>query len=125
MDRKNSKCPAEFTLALIGGRWKVVILYHLFPSRKRFSELLRLLDGPTQKMLTQQLRELERDGLVHRKVYAEVPPRVEYSLTPVGMSLKPVVDAMVKWGEVTRGRGCESGVKKSAPRRTKRTLVSA
>lgn len=125
MDRKNSACPAEFTLALIGGRWKVVILYHLFPGRKRFSELLRLLDGPTQKMLTQQLRELERDGLVHRKVYAEVPPRVEYSLTPLGMSLKPVIDAMVKWGAVTRGTPCTTETEKRSPsRRTKQALAS-
>jgi DNA-binding HxlR family transcriptional regulator len=86
-------------LELIEGRWKVLILWHLFPNLKRFSELKRHLKGITQKILTQQLRQMERDGLVERKVYAEVPPRVEYSLTPLGNSLRPVVDAMCRWGE--------------------------
>lgn len=93
------RCPAEATLDVIGGRWKVPIVWHLFGGTKRFSELRRLLPGVTQKMLTQQLRELEADGVVARKVYPEVPPRVEYSLTARGMSLKPVVDAMCKWGK--------------------------
>jgi DNA-binding HxlR family transcriptional regulator len=99
MKKKGEKCPAEDTLDLIEGRWKVLILFHLFPGIKRFSELRRNLSGITQKILTQQLREMERNGLIHRKVYAEVPPKVEYSLTPLGKSLKPVVDAMCKWGE--------------------------
>jgi DNA-binding HxlR family transcriptional regulator len=92
------RCPAEATLTVIGGRWKVPIVWHLFPATKRFSQLRRDLNGVTPKMLTQQLRELERDGIVIRRVYAEVPPRVEYSLTPIGQSLKPVVEAMCKWG---------------------------
>jgi DNA-binding HxlR family transcriptional regulator len=83
---------------VIGGRWKVPLLYHLFQRTKRFSELQRAISGITQKMLTQQLREMERDGLVHREVYPTVPPKVEYSLTPLGNSLRPVIDAMCDWG---------------------------
>ena len=99
MKANNDKCPAEFTLALIGGRWKIPIIFHLLSGRKRFTELARGLNGVTQKMLTQQLREMERNGLVERKVFAQVPPKVEYSLTSLGMSLRPVVDAMCRWGE--------------------------
>ena len=98
MKRKALKCPAELTLDVIEGRWKVLILYHLFQGVKRFSELRRGLPGVTQKMLTQQLRELEKDGIVHRKVYPQIPPKVEYSLTSLGESLRPVVDAMCEWG---------------------------
>jgi DNA-binding HxlR family transcriptional regulator len=96
---ETAKCPAETTIDVIGGRWKVPILWHLFTGTKRFSELRRALPDCTQKMLTQQLRELERDGVVRRKVYPEVPPKVEYSLTERGMSLKPVVKAMCAWAE--------------------------
>ena len=95
-------CPVETTLAVIAGRWKMVILYHLFDGTLRFSELQRAMPGVTQKMLTQQLRELERDGVVHRKVYPQVPPKVEYSLSPLGQSLKPVLDSMCKWGSLHR-----------------------
>jgi DNA-binding HxlR family transcriptional regulator len=98
------KCPAETTLDVIGGRWKVPILWHLFKGMLRFSELRRGLEGITQKMLTQQLRELESDGIVNRKVYPQVPPKVEYSLTAEGQTLKPVVEAMCKWGKA-RGNG--------------------
>ena len=98
----NAKCPAEVTLSIIGGRWKTPILYHLFQGEKRFSELRRRLKPITQKMLTQQLREMERDGLVHREVFPEVPPRVEYSLTPLGETLRPVIDAMCQWGIMFR-----------------------
>ncbi len=91
-------CPTEATLAVIGGRWKVPILWNLLPGVCRFGELSRKLGGVTQKMLTQQLRELEADGLVHRKVYPEVPPRVEYSLTDLGRSLQPVIGALSDWG---------------------------
>jgi DNA-binding HxlR family transcriptional regulator len=97
-----ARCPAERTLVLIGGRWKVLILYHLHPRLRRFSELRRLLTPVTPRMLARQLRELERDGLVRRKVYAQVPPKVEYSLTSAGKSLKPVVAAMCHWGKQTR-----------------------
>jgi len=98
MKRRKTNCPAETTLSVIGGRWKVILLYHLFQGVKRFSELQRAVSGITQKMLTQQLREMERDGLVHREIYAEVPPKVEYSLTPLGHSLEPVIQAMCEWG---------------------------
>ena len=104
-----TRCPAETTLDVIGGRWKVPILWHLFDGTKRFSELRRALAGVTQKMLTQQLRELERDGVVSRKVYPEVPPRVEYSLTDRGQSLRPVVDAMCKWAKGKAAAACEAG----------------
>lgn len=100
------RCPAEATLEVIHGRWKVPIIWHLFGGRKRFSELRKALPGVSQKMLTQQLRELEGDGVVTRTVYAEVPPRVEYALTDRGMSIRPVVDAMCEWG---LGAGGASG----------------
>jgi DNA-binding HxlR family transcriptional regulator len=105
MKRRKTNCPAEITLAIIGGRWKTLLLYHLFQGVKRFSELQRATNGITQKMLTQQLREMERDGLVHREIYAEVPPKVEYSLTPLGRTLEPVVHAMCDWGvKYSQGR---------------------
>ncbi|HSQ13212.1 MAG TPA: helix-turn-helix domain-containing protein [Candidatus Deferrimicrobium sp.] len=99
MKANATKCPAEFTLAMIGGRWKIPIVFHLFAGRKRFSDLARALTGVSQKMLTQQLREMARDGLVTRQVYPQVPPKVEYSLTVLGASLRPVVEAMCRWGE--------------------------
>ncbi len=98
MKRRVAKCPVEFTLAIIGGRWKALILYQLFLGVKRFSQLQKILKGVSQKMLTQQLRELEQDGIVHREVYAQVPPKVEYSLTALGASLKPVIESMCEWG---------------------------
>ena len=91
-------CPVETTLTLIGNKWKVIILRDLLSGTKRFSELKRTLNGVSQKVLTTQLRAMEADGLVHREVFAEVPPRVEYSLTELGRSLKPILDAMVEWG---------------------------
>ncbi len=99
MKRSDTRCPAERTLRLVGGKWKILILYHLAPGSRRFSELGRLLTPVTPRMLAQQLRQLERDGIVHRKVYPQVPPRVEYSLTPAGRSLKPVIAAMCHWGK--------------------------
>ena len=99
---KNSKkmvsCEVETTLKIIGGRWKVLIIRELLLGVRRFGELERALPGITQKMLTQQLREMEQDGIVHRKVYAEVPPKVEYSLTSLGESLQPILKAMHEWG---------------------------
>jgi DNA-binding HxlR family transcriptional regulator len=110
MKQRATKCPAEITLAVIGGRWKVLILYQLFQGVKRFSELQRALTGITQKMLTQQLREMERDGIVQRTVYPQVPPKVEYRLTPLGESLKPVVNAMCRWGIQHSGKDvCNTG----------------
>jgi len=100
-DRKCSpyRCGVELTLELIGGKWKGVILWHLAARTLRFSQLQRRLAGITQKMLTQQLRDLERDGLIIRTVYAEVPPRVEYALTEKGGSLKLLLSEMREWGE--------------------------
>lgn len=92
-------CPVEGALQLIDGKWKGVILYHLLENTMRFNELRRKLPNVTQRMLTHQLRELEADGLIHRQVYAEVPPRVEYSLTPRGRSLQPVIAALKAWGD--------------------------
>jgi DNA-binding HxlR family transcriptional regulator len=98
MAKRRCTCPADETLQLISGRWKVPILWVLFDEKRRFSELRRLLgESCGQKVLTQHLREMERDGLVRRKIYAQVPPKVEYSLTPAGKSLRPVVDAMIRW----------------------------
>lgn len=92
------RCPVTITLDIIGGKWKAVILWHLTFKTLRFSQLRRRLPGITQKMLTQQLRELEKDGMVSRKVFAEVPPRVEYSLTESGNSLQPILAQMCDWG---------------------------
>jgi DNA-binding HxlR family transcriptional regulator len=91
-------CPVEATLDVIGGKWKGVILYKLLERPRRFSELKRELPTITQRMLTLQLRELEADGLVHREIYKEVPPRVEYSLTEFGKTLEPILLAMLTWG---------------------------
>ena len=92
-------CPVETTLTLIGDKWKVLILRDLMPGTKRFGELKKSIDTVSQKVLTAQLRDMEANGLVHREVYAEVPPRVEYSLMELGQSLKPILDAMWNWGE--------------------------
>ncbi|MBX9768370.1 MAG: helix-turn-helix transcriptional regulator [Bdellovibrionales bacterium] len=91
-------CPVEATLDVIGGKWKGVILYHLLGDTIRFGELRRIVPDVTQRVLTKQLRELEAVGIVHRKVYAEVPPKVEYSLTPLGKTLSPIIKAMRDWG---------------------------
>ncbi len=92
-------CPVETTLTLIGDKWKVLILRDLLNGTKRFGELKRSIGGVSQKVLTAQLRAMEESGLLTRKVYAEVPPRVEYTLTELGQSLKPVLSAMQEWGE--------------------------
>ena len=92
-------CPVETTLTLIGDKWKVLILRDLMLGTKRFGELKKSIGTVSQKVLTAQLRDMEENGLVHREVYAEVPPRVEYSLTELGQSLKPILDAMWNWGE--------------------------
>ncbi|MCG8642054.1 MAG: helix-turn-helix transcriptional regulator [Desulfobacterales bacterium] len=95
----NNGCPVEATLELIGGKWKGVILYHLLERTYRFGELKKVMPSITQRMLTKQLRELERDGIIHRKVYAQVPPKVEYSLTESGETLKEVIIMMRDWGK--------------------------
>ena len=92
-------CPIEATIDVLGGKWKIYILYYLFQGTQRFGALKRAIPHVTQQMLTLQLRELEADGVVRRTVYAEVPPRVEYALTPFGESLAPVLDQMLAWGE--------------------------
>lgn len=90
-------CPVEAMVEVIGGKWRGVILYHLLDGTKRFNELKRLKPNITQRMLTLQLRELEADGIIHREVYREVPPKVEYSLTELGESLRPVILLMMEW----------------------------
>ena len=102
MDHQN--CPVKLTASIIGGKWKPPLLFYLEGKTRRFCELQRLIPGLTKKMLTQHLRELERDGIVHRKVFAEVPPHVEYSLTRHGESLKPILKLMSAWGNRHRAR---------------------
>lgn len=103
-DSSQTRCTIETTAGLIGGRWKAVVIFHLLSGTLRFGELRRLLPNATARMLTLQLRELEADGLVHRKVFAEVPPRVEYTLTNEGKSLGPIVTAMGAWGKAYERR---------------------
>ncbi|HRP62899.1 MAG TPA: helix-turn-helix domain-containing protein [Phycisphaerales bacterium] len=97
--KKTVSCPVEVTLRVIGGRWKVLALHYLLDDVRRFNELHRLLGGIAPRTLTKLLRELERDGVIHRQVYPEIPPRVEYSLTPLGRSLEPILFSMADWGE--------------------------
>ena len=96
--RKHTRCPAETTLDVIGGKWKLLILRELLAGVSRFGELRRRLSGISEKMLAQHLRELESDGIIARKIYPEVPPKVEYSLTPSGKTLKPIIDGLHEWG---------------------------
>lgn len=95
-------CPVKATMEIIGGKWKPIILYYLKDAFKRFGELQRLIPHITKKMLTQQLRELERDEIIERKVYHQVPPKVEYSLSDYGKTLKPVLQLMAIWGDKHR-----------------------
>lgn len=95
-------CPVEITMGLIGDKWKVLIIRDLLTGTKRFGELKKSLSGITQKVLTNNLRQMESSGLITRKVYAEVPPKVEYSLSDTGLSLKPILDSMVEWGNEYR-----------------------
>lgn len=97
--RSNYFCPAETTIEIIGGKWKCQILHTLQSGTKRFGELRREMPDVTQRVLTRKLRELEEHGVIHRKVYAEVPPRTEYSLTLRGQSLRPVLDALESWSQ--------------------------
>ena len=98
MEQVLPACPVETTLMLIGDKWKVLILRELVGGTKRFGQLKNAIGGVSQKVLTAQLRDMEQKGLLSRKVYAEVPPRVEYTLTETGYSLKPILDSMVVWG---------------------------
>ena len=95
-------CPVEITMGLIGDKWKVLIIRDLLTGTKRFGELKKSLTGITQKVLTNNLRQMESSGLDLSRVYAEVPPKVEYSLSDTGLSLKPILDSMVKWGNEYR-----------------------
>jgi len=97
-------CPVKLTAEIIGGKWKPLILFYLEDNTRRFSELQRLIPGSTKKMLTKHLRELERDDVIHRKVFAQVPPRVQYSLTRHGQSLRPILQLMSAWGKRHRAR---------------------
>ena len=98
MDKALPACPVETTLSLISDRWKVLIIRDLLGGTKRFGELRKSVGNVSQKVLTANLRSMEEDGLLTRRVYAEVPPRVEYTLTETGYSLKPILDSMVVWG---------------------------
>jgi len=103
-------CPVKITTEIIGGKWKPLILFYLQDKTRRFSELQKLIPGATKKMLTQRLRELERDEIVSRKVFAQVPPRVEYALTRHGASLRPILESMSAWG--TRHRARHGGARR-------------
>jgi DNA-binding HxlR family transcriptional regulator len=94
------KCPVETSIDVLAGKWKILILWYLLSETKRFNELEKLLPRTTQKMLIQKLRELEKDGIVHREVYPVVPPKVEYSLTSYGQSLKPILKTLYLWGKI-------------------------
>ena len=100
-------CPVEVTLQLIGNKWKVLILRDLFEGTKRFSTLKKSVEGISQKVLTENLRDLEKNKIVVRKVYSEVPPKVKYSLTKLGKTLKPIIDSMYIWGEKYKNNNLE------------------
>ncbi|HEY9746158.1 MAG TPA: helix-turn-helix domain-containing protein [Oculatellaceae cyanobacterium] len=102
---KTSECPVETTLSVIGGKWKSIVLYYLLKQPvMRFSDLRRVMPSVTHQMLAKQLRELESDGLIHRTVYPQVPPKVEYSLTEFGLTLEAVILAMKEWGRLYSSR---------------------
>ncbi len=94
----NENCPVSIILKILGGKWKTLIVYSLLDGTKRFNELKRLMPNVTQRMLTNQLRELETDKIIDRKVYAQIPPKVEYSLTKIGYQLKPMLNQLEAWG---------------------------
>ena len=91
-------CPVEATLDIIGGKWKGIVLFHLMQGTKRFNELRRLVPEITQRMLTLQLRQLEKDGLIKRKIYKQIPPKVEYFLSNLGQTLTPILQQLERWG---------------------------
>jgi DNA-binding HxlR family transcriptional regulator len=102
-------CPVEAAMRVLGGKWKPLILFYLMDGAKRFGELRRLMPHVTQQMLTLQLRELEQDGIIHREVYKQVPPKVEYWLTPLGQQLEPILKQMLDWGvEYMQANGIEA-----------------
>ena len=111
----NDDCPIEATLDIVGGKWKVLILFYLMKGTVRFGEFQRLIPKITQRMLTLQLRELEEDGVVHREVYRQVPPKVEYSLTDFGRSLEPILLLMRDWGVTYKERLARIAIAAAAP----------
>ncbi len=118
---KEFHCAMDVTMDYIGGKWKTVVLWYLRKDRKRFSELKKLIPNITEKMLSLQLKSLEKDGIVKRKVYREVPPRVEYYLTDFGKTLIPVLDEVARWGRTlaeTRGKLVEKNIKKPGTARS-------
>lgn len=116
-ERAGYHCPVDATIERIGGKYKALILWHLIDGTMRFGELRKVVAQATPKMLTQQLRELEEDGLVTRTVYPVVPPKVEYALTELGMSIRPILSAMYDWGEgYLRSEGIEAHCSMAARR---------
>lgn len=109
LENNMQNCPITTAITIIGGKWKIPILYNLREGTLRFSELKRALPNVTQKMLTQQLREMERDGLLVRKVYAQVPPKVEYSVTPIARKLEPILMSLCVWSKEYQGTECCNG----------------
>ncbi|HSD54838.1 MAG TPA: helix-turn-helix domain-containing protein [Burkholderiales bacterium] len=107
VQKRTRECPVEAALSVIGGRWKILVICRLFEGKHRFNEMRRSIAGVSQRMLAQNLRELERDGVVERKVFPESPPRVEYGLTPFGRTLEPVLDRLCEWGGAYQGRRVE------------------
>ncbi|HEQ9687585.1 TPA: helix-turn-helix transcriptional regulator [Streptococcus pyogenes] len=121
MLKKRPACPVETTLSVIGNKWKLLILRDLLKGTLRFGQLKSSIGSVSQKVLTAQLRAMEADGLVHREVYAEVPPRVEYSLTETGLSLAPVIEAMSDWDQTYQEKHAdlfEEGQRKELPEHT-------
>lgn len=117
---KEFHCAMDVTMNFIGGKWKTVVLWYLRKGKKRFSEIRRLIPGITEKMLSLQLKQLEQDGIVERVVYPEVPPRVEYHLTPFGQTLNPLLEAVAKWGrELAESEGSIIEVKRKKGREKK------
>ena len=119
---KLEECPVRDALDVIGGKWKPVITFQLLAGAMRFGELRRCIPDATQKMLTQQLRELERDGIVAREVFPEVPPKVEYSLTEYGQTLRPVMTELCHWGKQHRARAVSGGKPKFEGRKNRENL---
>lgn len=118
-------CALDVTMEQVGGKWKTIVLWYLRKDRKRFSELRKLIPGITEKMLSMQLRQLEKDGFLSRTVYPEVPPRVEYALTPHGRTLLPLLEAIAAWGRMMgKKHGTLEKVERTEPKSTRRKAAS-
>ena len=119
-------CALDVTMELVGGKWKTIVLWYLRKDKKRFSELRKLIPGITEKMLSMQLRQLEKDGFVRRTVYPEVPPRVEYALTPHGKTLLPLLEEIARWGRMMGKKfGTVEKVERPVKKKAARKPVSA